>query len=77
MLGNFIKTPEKSPSVQHDRPDDHEWDQSGNGTSTLPSHVAGSGALDRLVEIARDYARAAVSENTRKAYATDGAAFAR
>jgi integrase len=44
---------------------------------TLPSHVAGSGALDRLVETARDYARAAVSDNTLKAYAKDWAHFAR
>lgn len=43
----------------------------------LPPHVAGSGALDRLVETARDYARAAASENTLKAYAKDWAHFAR
>ncbi|MEX1663108.1 tyrosine-type recombinase/integrase [Thioclava sp. 15-R06ZXC-3] len=43
----------------------------------LPSHVAGSGALDRLVDTARDYARAAASENTLKAYAKDWAHFAR
>lgn len=44
---------------------------------TLPAHVAGSGTLDRLVETARDYARDAASENTRKAYAKDWAHFAR
>ena len=43
----------------------------------LPAHVAGSGALDRLVETARDYARAAASDNTLKAYAKDWAHFAR
>lgn len=43
----------------------------------LPSDVAGSGALDRLVETARGYARAAVSAQTLRAYATDWAAFAR
>jgi len=43
----------------------------------LPSHVAGSGTLDRLVETARDYARQAVSENTLKAYAKDWAQFSR
>ena len=43
----------------------------------LPVHVAGSGALDRLVETARDYARAAVSENTLRAYARDWAHFTR
>ena len=44
---------------------------------TLPAHVAGSGTLDRLVETARDYARAAASENTLKAYAKDWAHFTR
>jgi len=43
----------------------------------LPSHIAGSGTLDRLVETARDYARAAASDNTLKAYAKDWAQFAR
>ena len=43
----------------------------------LPDHVAGSGRLDRLVNTARDYARAAASENTLKAYAKDWAHFAR
>jgi integrase len=43
-------------------------------TIALPSHVAGSGTLDRLVETARDYAQAAASENTLKAYAKDWAA---
>ena len=46
-------------------------------TIALPSHVAGSGTLDRLVETARDYARQAASENTLKAYAKDWAHFAR
>ena len=43
----------------------------------LPSHIAGSGALDRLVETARDFARSAVSDNTLRAYAKDWTAFAR
>ncbi|WP_146348371.1 tyrosine-type recombinase/integrase [Phaeobacter marinintestinus] len=43
----------------------------------LPSHVAGSGSLDRLVETAQTYARAAASDNTLKAYAKDWAHFAR
>ena len=46
-------------------------------TIALPSHVAGSGTLDRLVETARDYARQAASENTLKAYTKDWAHFAR
>jgi integrase len=44
---------------------------------TLPEHVAGSGHLDRLVDTARAYARAAIAENTRKAHARDWAQFAR
>ncbi|WP_418895538.1 tyrosine-type recombinase/integrase [Roseovarius autotrophicus] len=43
----------------------------------MPAHVAGSGNLDRLVDTARDYARAATSENTLKAYAKDWAHFTR
>jgi len=43
----------------------------------LPSHVAGSGSLDRLVDTARDYARAAASDNTLTAYAKDWAQFTR
>jgi len=39
--------------------------------------VAGSGTLDRLVDRARDYARAAASENTLKAYRADWAQFTR
>ncbi|WP_275394870.1 tyrosine-type recombinase/integrase [Aliiroseovarius sp. Z3] len=44
---------------------------------TLPSSVAGSGTLDRLVDTARDYAKASTAENTNKAYATDWKHFAR
>ena len=43
----------------------------------LPSNIAGSGTLDRLVETARDYARQAISENTQRAYAQDWAQFGR
>ena len=43
----------------------------------LPSSVAGAGTLDRLVETARGYARAAASDNTLRAYATDWAHFSR
>ncbi|UOA29642.1 hypothetical protein DSM107133_04404 (plasmid) [Pseudosulfitobacter sp. DSM 107133] len=39
--------------------------------------MAGSGSLDRLVDTARDYARAAASDNTLKAYAEDWTHFAR
>ena len=44
---------------------------------TLPAHVAGSGSLDRLVATAREYASAAASDNTLKAYAKDWAHFTR
>lgn len=50
---------------------------SGDAAIALPAHMAGSGALDRLVEMARDYAQAATAENTNKAYAADWAHFAR
>jgi len=43
----------------------------------LPSPVAGSGTLDRLVGTARGYARASMSDNTLKAYAKDWSHFAR
>ncbi|MEM6467082.1 MAG: tyrosine-type recombinase/integrase [Pseudomonadota bacterium] len=39
--------------------------------------MAGSGTLDRLVETARDYAKAATAENTNKAYAADWKHFTR
>jgi integrase len=43
----------------------------------LPSHVAGSGALDQLIDTARDFARSSASENTLKAYARDWTHFTR
>ena len=46
-------------------------------TIALPAHVAGSGNLDRLVDTARDYAKASTAENTNKAYAADWKHFAR
>ena len=80
MLDGMTETPEKSPSEPPERPDRHERDDSADterDTIALPSHVAGSGTLDRLVETARDYARHAASENTLKAYTKDWAHFAR
>ena len=55
----------------------NERDQEKSDSIALPSHVVGSGTLDRLVETARDYAKQAASENTLKAYAKDWAHFAR
>ena len=73
-------THQKSPSEPPEHADPREGDESGGpvpGAIAFPSHLAGSGMLDRLVETARDYARAAAAENTLKAYAKDWAAFAR
>ncbi len=42
---------------------------------SLPSQIAGSGNLDRLVDTARDYARQATAENTNAAYNADWAHF--
>ncbi|TMV86590.1 integrase [Thioclava sp. BHET1] len=43
----------------------------------LPAQLAGSGALDRLVDTARGYAENATAETTRRAYAADWRRFAR
>ena len=75
-----METHEKSTSEPPERPDPHEKDEGADherDTIALPSHVAGSGTLDRLVETARDYARQAASQNTLKAYTKDWAHFAR
>jgi len=66
-----------SHSVTFDDAQSDERNQEKNGGIALPAHVVGSGTLDRLVDTARDYARAAASENTLKAYAKDWAHFAR
>ncbi|MDD9709523.1 tyrosine-type recombinase/integrase [Seohaeicola sp. SP36] len=54
-----------------------ERDRPDSAALRLPSFVAGSGTLHRLVDTARDYARAAASENTLKAFAKDWGHFAR
>ncbi|MEL7345376.1 MAG: hypothetical protein AAFN59_11055, partial [Pseudomonadota bacterium] len=54
-----------------------ERDQAQSDAIALPAHVAGSGTLDRLVDTARDYAKASTAENTNKAYAADWKHFAR
>jgi integrase len=77
MLSSMQKTPEKSPSEPPTPSDSTEGDESAAQPLALPSHLAGSGALDRLVETARDYARQAASENTLRAYAKDWAHFTR
>ena len=71
---------ENSSSAPDDTPNSNERAEratSDGASIALPAHVAGSGALDRLVATARDYARASTSENTNKAYAADWKHFAR
>jgi integrase len=76
----MTETPEKSPSEPPERAARNESGDSvdlARGPITLPPHLAGSGTLDRLVATARDYAHAAASENTLRAYTQDWAQFAR
>ncbi|MET4130753.1 tyrosine-type recombinase/integrase [Roseovarius sp. MBR-6] len=71
---------DKSTSAPSDDLEDaqiDDRDQHHSDGIALPAHVAGSSSLDRLVDTARDYARAAASESTLKAYAKDWAHFAR
>ncbi|WP_189681971.1 tyrosine-type recombinase/integrase [Seohaeicola zhoushanensis] len=76
MSENHEKSSLEPPIGESDAQDDR-GDRTEDETIALPSFVAGSGTLDRLVDTARDYARAAASENTLKAYAKDWAHFAR
>lgn len=74
------KNTEKSSSAASNRyslNEDSEKNAARSAALTLPSFVAGSGTLDRLVDTARDYARSAVADNTLKAYAKDWAHFTR
>jgi len=71
---------QKSPSSPANAPCPNKDDERGppfGEALNLPTFVAGSGTLDRLVETARDYAKQAASENTLKAYAKDWAHFSR
>lgn len=71
------ETPTSAPTEAAVGDEQNERSLSNGGSITLPSHVASSGTLDRLVETARDYARNAASENTLKAYKADWRHFAR
>lgn len=65
---------EKSRSASSDTSHAAQRDESEteNGDKiAVPAHIAGSGTLDRLVDTARDYAKASTAENTNKAYAAD------
>ncbi|MFZ7093938.1 tyrosine-type recombinase/integrase [Primorskyibacter sp. 2E233] len=71
---------EISSSAPDTAPNSDKRDErtSRDGASiALPAHIAGSGALDRLVDTARDYAEASTAENTNKAYAADWKHFTR
>lgn len=77
---NDPSKPEKLSATASGMSDEAQRDERervGVATIALPAHVAGSGTLDRLVDTARDYARAATAENTNKAYAADWKHFAR
>ncbi|MAB08335.1 MAG: integrase [Rhodobacteraceae bacterium] len=78
--GSGASEAERSSSVPEDTSTGNERDEratSDGDSIALPAHVAGSGTLDRLVDTARDYARASTAENTNKAYAADWKHFAR
>ena len=67
--GRMSPEHEKSISRSMDTTNRTQVDESAQGKIAgigLPAHVAGSGALDRLVDTARDYASAAASDNTLK-----------
>ena len=71
---------EISSSALHTATNSDERDErtSRNPASiALPANVAGSGALDRLIDTARDYAEASTAGNTNKAYAADWKHFTR
>ncbi|MEY8879842.1 tyrosine-type recombinase/integrase [Donghicola sp. XS_ASV15] len=76
MSENHEKSPSERP-IGSSIDEDDERDRLDREALSVPSSVAGSGSLDRLVDTARNYARAAASENTLKAYAKDWAHFAR
>jgi integrase len=80
MLSEMFKNTEKSSSEPANASSPNEDDENGPSAGealSLPTFVAGSGTLDRLVETAHDYAKHAASENTLKAYAKDWAHFSR
>ena len=66
----------EAPEMTSAQPEEDSGTASGEAL-TLPSFVAGSGALDRLVDTARDYAKASTAENTNRAYAADWKHFTR
>lgn len=80
MLSDMSENHEKPPSdpaIAASSNEHNEGEKYSSEALTLPSFVAGSGTLDRLVDTARDYAKASTSENTNKAYSTDWKHFTR
>ena len=77
MLGDMSGHHGKTRSGVANGSSDNARGRHGDEALSLPADVAGSGTLDRLVDTARGYARAAASDNTLKAYAQDWAHFAR
>ncbi len=78
--GSDVPETEISSSAPDDTSTGNERDEratSDRAPVALPAHVAGSGTLDRLVDTARDYAKASTAENTNKAYVADWKHFAR
>jgi integrase len=76
MTSDDEKPTSSNSDTVHNAQGDARNQEKSDGIA-LPSHVAGSGSLDRLVDTARDYARAAASDNTLTAYAKDWAHFTR
>ena len=80
IVGSSGTESDISSSAPHAVPNSDERDvrtSRDQVSITLPAHVAGSGALDRLIDTARDYAEASTAENTNKAYAVDWKHFTR
>ncbi|MGA0543455.1 tyrosine-type recombinase/integrase [Neotabrizicola sp. VNH66] len=78
MPPRMRKSPDILPAEAEIRPDPHAV--GAGDTPALPPPalpLAGSAALDRLVETAQGYVRQAVSENTLRAYGRDWTHFAR
>ena len=76
-MSENTQKPSSEPPNGRSFNEDNASDRPNSEPLNLPSFVAGSGTLDRLVDTARDYARAAASDNTLKAYTKDWAHFSR
>lgn len=76
-MSENTQKPSSEPPNGPSHEEDDARDRPNSEPLNLPSSVAGSGTLDRLVDTARDYARAATSDNTLKAYTKDWVHFSR